>query len=192
MKFIKYTFYLYLCFIISFVSTKSLLKQTPSSIHNKIVLQNNSLLSCIDTCVHGQCITNNTVCQCNEGYITEETNKSNMKCTYKQKSQLTAFLLEAFTFIGGDIYLNNIQYVIIKSATIISITILFSFNIPCGLFGIKLLMNKDCSPCSCIKLGTTIVSVIVLLIWTLSDIMMILNERAIDANNVPLLYMFNK
>ena len=192
MKFIKYFFFLYLFIIHSFSSAKSLLKQTSTSVHNKTVLHKNSKLSCIDSCVHGQCITNNTVCKCDEGYITEDTNNSNMKCTYKQKSQMTAFLLEAFTFIGGDIYLNNIQYVIIKIVVIISITILFSFNIPCGLFGIKLLVNKDCSTCSCIKLGTTFVSVIVLLIWTLSDIMMILNERATDANNVPLLYMFNK
>lgn len=190
MKFIKYTFYLCLSLINSFVLSKSLLKKKSTLVYNNTIAQNNSLLSCIDTCMNGQCVSNNTICQCYYGYVTDYNN--NIKCSYKQKSQMTAFLLEAFTFIGGDIYLKNIQYAIIKVVMILIITIIFSFNIPCGFFGIKLLTNKDCSACPCIKLGTSFVIIIVLLIWTLSDILIILNERATDANKVPLLYMFNK
>ena len=184
MKFIKYTFYLYLCFIISFVSTKSLLKQTPSSINNKIVLQNNSLLSCIDTCVHGQCITNNTVCQCNEGYITEETNKSNMKCTYKQKSQLAAFLFELFLPFGvGHLYVGRYLFGITKMIIVTSpLTIcLFTFL---GILVSDKFLNGGNSSLVCI--GVVFLFSIVGLVWWVADLVLFGTNNYSDGNNVPL------
>ena len=147
---------------------------------------------CKDKCFKdgGKCLSNNTICKCNFGYINHPFN-STYFCSYKQKSQLNAFLLEVFTFVGGDMYLGFYIYGLIKLAVMVSIIIGFYLNLPCQLCGIRILMEKDCVPCSCIRTGSVFVSFIIMMVWSMSDISVILNDDAKDVLDVPLIYMFN-
>ena len=52
-------------------------------------------------------------------------------------------------------------------------------------------MEKDCVPCSCIRTGSVFVSFIIMMVWSMSDISVILNDDAKDVLDVPLIYMFN-
>jgi hypothetical protein len=70
----------------------------------------------------GQC--NNSDCVCNDGYAQDPHNStpssSDMRCSYKLKSQALFFLIEMFTWIGiGHFYAGRILHAIVKLAVIL-------------------------------------------------------------------------
>ena len=80
--------------------------------HNSLATTN--YLSCTDNdrCnYHGVCKVNNTICHCYDGYVTYNSDDGT-QCNYKQKEQLTAFLLQFFlgTFGAGHFYIGWIAY----------------------------------------------------------------------------------
>eukprot|EP01084_Bolivina_argentea_P201888 345020_1 len=65
---------------------------------------------------HGICIVDEDLdlnrCHCDEGYITTGGEYAEIQCDYKQKDQLTAFLLHFFLgqFGAGRFYVGDIGY----------------------------------------------------------------------------------
>ena len=79
-------------------------------------LQNSDIDECVERATAKLCATtycsinggtcNGNTCACKSGYITKDA--SSIPCCYKQKSQLTAFLLEfIFSFGFGHFYIGN-------------------------------------------------------------------------------------
>jgi hypothetical protein len=111
-------------------------------------------------------------------------------CEYKIKSQLIAFLLEAFTFIGGDIYLEFYYYSIFKLIYLFFLFFILIFQIPCKYCGLRDLLNYTCVPCVYVKTGTIVISIFGIITWEIADLIRIMSYRSVDKNNMPLDYFF--
>jgi TM2 domain-containing membrane protein YozV len=72
---------------------------------------NNPSISCVDNsaCNYDGTCTKDGSCKCNSGYATHEPD-DNTQCNYKQKKQLTAFLLQIFLgyYGAGHFYIGRI------------------------------------------------------------------------------------
>ena len=142
---------------------------------------------------NGKCF-NNTVCKCMLGYANayNSTNTNLSFCSYKLKSQLNAFLLETFTLIGGDLYLEHYSYAVIKGILFMIFLLIILIDVPCKFCGIKVKESLDsqCLPCIFIKTGTFIFSIFGLVIWEISDLIRIMSYNVTDKNSMPLVYFF--
>lgn len=137
---------------------------------------------------HGQCFEH--TCKCIKGYTNTYNVEKDKFCGYKIKSQLIAFMLETFTFIGGDIYLGNNYYAFFKGLYIFIMILLFLFKIPCKHCGMRDLMDYTCAPCLCIKTGTLVICIFGIITWEIADLIRIMSYQATDSNHMPLEYFF--
>ena len=135
----------------------------------------------------GTCI-NSTKCGCHKGYLNYSGKEAVTKyCTYEQKKQKTAVLLEIFTVIGGDLYLGCYRYALIKASMIICLTLIFLFSLPCKLLGIREMMNeKVCF--SKVNVGNLTMILTSVLLWQFADLIRIISNKMTDSNNMPLLF----
>jgi len=76
-----------------------------------------NIVCTVNNCPPPHFCTNSSTCKCAEGfanYFPKSTTQETLisYCTYEQKKQLTAFLLQFFVFCAGQFYVGNIQYAI--------------------------------------------------------------------------------
>jgi hypothetical protein len=140
------------------------------------------------TMPNGICAIN--TCKCLYGYVNSLDKNKTKYCAYKLKSQLWAFLLEAFTLIGGNIYLENYSYALFKGSCIFLICLIFLLEMPCRICGLRDCMDYTCSPCICLKTGTFVVCIFSLFIWEAADLLKIMSYKFLDNNQMPLIYYF--
>ena len=143
---------------------------------------------CANRCVlpFGKCLDNHT-CKCEKGYLNYNIHE-NSYCSYKQKYQIIAFILESLTLIGGDLYLKHYDYAMIKAGVICLIGFIFFFQFPCRLCGLRDLIQYKCLFCDCFKIGTFVISIFGIVVWQIADLIGIISYRAIDGNSMPLIY----
>lgn len=135
----------------------------------------------------GDCNENN-ICICKSGYINlpNANPKYAYLCSYKMKKENIAILLEALTFIGGDLYLGFILYALIKVIFVILLTLFFHYEIPCVILGCEPLLPDICFPVKCIKIGDLMVMLLLIIIWEINDIIIFMGELAVDHRGIPL------
>ncbi len=143
------------------------------------VLVNAQTCNNTDDCSnHGLC--SNNQCHCFSGYITHE---SIIGCNYRQKSRLTAFLLELFLGeIGaGWFYLDRIEFAI-------PVAVLTLFLVCCVLPLYKILKSEHVDEDN-LKMGFAVCShpIILLVVFGfwLHGIIVTSNGEAKDSNGVP-------
>jgi len=141
----------------------------------------------IENCIHGKCYTNNTVCVCDNGYktfyTTNNTNAENIQhinnCNYKQKSRMTAFLLELFLGYAtgvGYFYIGRISLGIAQTVFFwgtICISCCIGFIIPNDR-GIQLVFIIQC----CFNIG--------ICIWWMIAFVSMITMKINDGNGIPL------
>ena len=147
-------------------------------------------IKCKDSRCHepfGKCYKDN-ICKCYKGYANKKLFKKGLYCSYKQKSQSLAIILEMFFIIGGNIYLGFHLYSIIKLISIIVFMTIFMCELPCMLFGLQSLFKGNFC-CDCFHTGTIIVSIFIISIWQMTDLIQIIKYNATDSYGVPLLFL---
>lgn len=140
----------------------------------------------VNRCYYPYGICEENKCKCLRGYLNNQFGSREIFCSYKIKSQLYAFLLETFTLIGGDIYLEFYEYAIIKGVCLLFLIFIFTFNLPCKLCGGRDLIDSSCVPCTCFKTGTMVICVFGLIVWEITDLLRIMSFKATDNNLYPL------
>lgn len=138
---------------------------------------------------YGIC-ANNQTCKCIKGYLNSNEKNKDKLCSYKQKSQLYAFLLETFTIIGGNIYLEAYYYALVKGICVFIMSSFFIFDIPCKCCGMKDLIDSNCTLCACFKTGSFVICIFGLITWQLADLIRIMSYKSVDDNFMPLDYFF--
>jgi hypothetical protein len=145
---------------------------------------------------HGMCFVNltdyyllnsaqkNSICVCNDGY-TDDPNNNTVKCCYKMRSKLKAFVLEMFLDFGSfHFYLGNYYMGFIKFSCCISLCCLFCFSLFVYFFRQVKEKNKK------VEVSTIIifVSFSVFIAWKLVDLIMIGTNFIKDGNGIELTY----
>jgi hypothetical protein len=142
-----------------------------------------------NNCPFPNVCTDATVCRCAEGYANfhTETMDPNVYCTYLQKKQLVAFLLEFFVTLGiGHFYAGRILFGVLKLLVYLGPIIIGILMCCCGL---ALKPNENSS--GCLGLMTLICSCAfccAALAWQLADLIMFGLNNYKDGNGVPLLH----
>ena len=119
-------------------------------------------------------------CKCFSGYM-DDPKESNYKCTYKQKTQLKAFLLELFlTYGAGHFYVKNYKYAIPKLIVFIFLYCLFIF--------LRIVTkakeeNKTANLIICIN---AIICFIGMITWQLIDVFKFGYNKYKDGNGIEL------
>lgn len=142
----------------------------------------NTTEKCSISNCNGEC-TSSHVCKCEEGYANIKSN-SKIYCSYKQKSQLAAFLFELFLPFGvGHLYVGRYLFGITKMIIVTSpLTIcLFTFL---GILVSDKFLNGGNSSLVCI--GVVFLFSIVGLVWWVADLVLFGTNNYSDGNNVPL------
>lgn len=135
---------------------------------------------------YGFCSDNNTVCKCLSGYanyVPEGESSYDYYCTYKQKKQIIAFLMEFFVSLGtGHFYSGRILFGVFKLLIMLGPLIL-SVLMCCTA------MLKDRDSSTCMGLFVMIGSCTFVcggLIWQLVDVILFGINSYKDGNGVPL------
>jgi hypothetical protein len=135
---------------------------------------------------YGVCTNNNTVCMCTSGYanfVPAGETTYDFYCTYKQKKQIIAFLLEFFISVGvGHFYAGRILFGVFKLLVMFGPIIL-------GILMCCTAMMKDRDSSTCMGLFVMIASCTFIcggLIWQLVDVIMFGINSYKDGNGVPL------
>ena len=131
---------------------------------------------------NGKC-TSKDICTCEDGYLNFKSN-SPIYCSYKQKSQLAAFLLELFLPFGiGHLYVGRTLFGITKMIIVTSpVTIcLFTFL---GILVSDKFLSGGNSSLFCI--GFVFVFSIIGIIWWIADLVIFGTNNYLDGNNLPL------
>ena len=137
---------------------------------------------CSVTNCNGDCTSTN-ICTCEEGYLNFKTN-SKLYCSYKQKNQLTAFLLELFLPFGiGHLYVGRTLFGITKMIIVTSPMTICIFTFLGILVSDKFLSGGN-SSLFCI--GFVSVFSLVGLIWWIADLVIFGTNNYLDGNNMPL------
>ena len=139
---------------------------------------------------NGVCTENNTVCRCLDGYANfevinenENTTPKGYYCSYQQKRQVVAFLLEFFVSVGvGHFYAGRVLFGVFKLLVMLGPIILSILMCCTAVF-------KDNDTSSCVGLILMIGSCLFVctgLVWQLVDIIMFGINSYKDGNGVPL------
>lgn len=133
---------------------------------------------------NGVCTDDNTTCKCLNGYANFEVKGQETYgyyCTYVQKKQLVAFLLEFFVSSGvGHFYAGRTLFGVMKLLVCIA-PILISILMCCAV------LSKDNSNCWGLFVSITSCGfVCAALVWQLVDIIMFGLNKYKDGNGVPL------
>ena len=119
-------------------------------------------------------------CECFRGY-TNDPDKNEIGCTYKQKRQLKAFLFELFLCYGaGHFYIHNYKLAIPK-------LVVFAFFY-CLFIALRIITkakeeNRLANLIICISAGISFVG---MLIWQIIDLINFGKNKYKDGNNIPL------
>ena len=119
-------------------------------------------------------------CECNSGYETYPED-NDVKCNYKKKSQLKAFLLELFLCYGaGHFYIHNYRLAVPK-------LIVFAFFY-CLFIALRIITkakeeNKLANLIICISAGVTFIG---MLTWQIIDLVNFGKNNYKDGNKIPL------
>ncbi len=140
--------------------------------------------STVDCYSNGVCDPQANVCVCNSGYTTSN-------CSYKQKKQLTAFLLQLFLgkFGAGHFYLGNINLAVGQLVLSLSTCIL-----PCILMLlIKCMMdNNSDNSCGVMTAGVaqclTAIITLAIIGWWIAELILIGTGTRTDGNGMPMEY----
>lgn len=136
-----------------------------------------------DTCQNGSC-SDSTSCVCNAGYgqlspNTHSNVNTTKMCTYKLKSQLTAFFLETFLVFGfGHLYSGRILNFLLKFFLILTILAL-DFIVK---YFIRIQEYKS-------KKAVYIISYVlygIIIVWQVTDVVMFGLNYYKDGNGMPL------
>ena len=120
-------------------------------------------------------------CKCFSGYM-DDPKESNYKCTYKQKTQLKAFLLELFLCYGaGHFYIHHYKLAIPKLVVFVFLYCLF---IALRIITKAKEENKFANLIICISAGISFVG---MLIWQIVDLVNFGRNKYEDGNKMPLL-----
>lgn len=150
------------------------------------IISNMNITSCGNfQCLYGKCMNSTQsqteyYCQCDDQYKSIEN--SNLKCSYKLKSYLLAFLLEALTMSGaGHMYLGKTVLGIVKlSLLIIQIIIIVVLRI----------YTNDKEEYNLIALRISIfgfIFLVVILFWHFVDILLFSIRKYKDSNGIDLI-----
>jgi len=139
----------------------------------------------VKTCIRkfGKC-QSDILCVCAEGYAHVPKVTNGIACSYKQKRQITAFLLELFIMGAGHIYRGSIILGVLK--------ILFVVLFPCMLLYLVFLgiiVESDIKSQTCFLIGSIVVTVLYLfgvIIWYLYDVINLGLNKYTDGHGVPL------
>ena len=131
-----------------------------------------------------------THCVCVTGYVSGFYYNKNLNnstyCDYKQKKQLTSFLLELFVGFGaGHFYRGNYLMASLKL-----IAFLFGIYIIC-LFPLTAKWISDCCDCDCLVVLVSIFFYLAacgLATWFIFDLIYFGKNKYKDKNDVPLLH----
>lgn len=128
---------------------------------------------------HGNCVSS-TYAMCQKKYATKE-DEDDKWCNYKQRNQLTYFLIEAIAAFGaGHFYAKNYKYAVPK---LIYWILTWSFIISVRCFSLKRGLNDQHNlVCSLAALLFTIG----MIIWYVYDIVLIGENRYLDGDGVEL------
>ncbi len=143
-----------------------------------------------EKCLSPTGMCRNDTCKCYFGYANPFQKDETNLCSYQLKSQLLAFILEAFTLIGGNIYLENYYYAAVKGSSIFFILLIFIFELPSRICGMRDCLDLSCNPCICFKTGTFVLCIVFLFIWETVDLLKIMSYKTLDKNQMPLIYYF--
>ena len=132
----------------------------------------------------------NTHCICITGYVNGYEYNKNLDnssyCDYKQKKQLTAFLLELFVGFGaGHFYRGNYLMASLKL-----VAFLIGIYIIC-LFPLTAKWISDCCDCDCLVVVVSIFFYLAacgLATWFIFDLVYFGKNKYKDKNDVPLLH----
>lgn len=161
-------------------------QQQESDISNKTYSHLVLLSKCsVETCA-GECVTSSK-CSCLSGYVNLIKDKISNKvthCSYKQKSQLTAFFLETFLPFGvGHFYCNRIIFGLSKMS-IFFLPIFSIISAVCGLLFTEKCFNSTNSSMAFIAIFTLFF--LVSFAWWIADIITFGFNMYLDGNDVPL------
>ena len=139
---------------------------------------------------HGNCIQYDNdkkkeFCKCHEGYDSN-SNISEVKCNYKQKSQIKAFLLELLGFGAGHFYLNNYKYAILKFMMFVVLTLIYKcFN---ANSVVKFQKKNNKNEKYILKAILIIIGIfyIGVFFWHIIDLVFLGKNKYKDGNNIPL------
>lgn len=139
----------------------------------------------IKTCMpnFGMC-TSTSICRCKKGYASVPELTNNISCSYKQKKQLTTFLLEMFIMGAGHIYRGSIILGVMKLLFIV----LFPCMLLCLVF-LGILVESDIKSQTCFLISSIAISIFYILtviIWYMYDLISIGRNTYTDGNGVPL------
>jgi hypothetical protein len=130
------------------------------------------------------CIDVNT-CKCAPGFVNYfppgKNTTATTYCTYEQKKQLTAFLLQFFIFCAGQFYVGNIAFAIPQLFITLGPCILSCIMLCAGI-GFK--GGKDC--CHLFVVILNCLFACALCGWWLADVILFGMNKYTDSNGVPL------
>ena len=119
-------------------------------------------------------------CKCFSGYM-DDPKEEYLKCSYKQKTQLKAFLLELFLCYGaGHFYIHNYRLAIPKLVVFIFLYCLF---IALRIITKAKEENKFANLIICISAGFSFVG---MLTWQIIDLVNFGRNKYEDGNKMPL------
>jgi len=174
----------------NFILCNRFLQQTNTATSNtSTIVTTNSSLKCGQfTCpsANSQCFGKyNEACLCNTEWATFPFDQFEM-CNYKKKKQVVTFLLEFFIPFGaGHLYAKNYAMGIIK---------LLYFVLSCCLFGLVRLLSKKTEENNTFILLLSLLGCITcigVIVWQLTDIILIGLNRYSDGNGILLYPMTN-
>jgi TM2 domain-containing membrane protein YozV len=128
-------------------------------------------------------------CMCKPGYVTEDLYKNNynnetQRCNYKQKKQLTSFLLELFVGFGAGHFYRG-KYLM---ASLKLVAFLFGIYIIC-LFPITAKCISDCCDSDCLVVLVSIFFYLAacgLATWFIFDLVYFGKNKYKDKHDIPL------
>ena len=131
------------------------------------------------------CNTEKTTCACFPGFVNNITEEGedprylSKFCTYPQKKQLTAFLLEVFlgNFAAGHLYIRQLN---------IGLPKLFVFNFACIFMGCFYSCCKDSDTLRTILIIFCVILCLGIFAWSILDLVFFGTNRYYDNHGKPL------
>lgn len=133
----------------------------------------------------GTC-SSNSICKCKIGYASAPSYTNGIACSYEQKKQLTAFLLEIFIMGAGHLYRGAVLVGILK----IFFIVLFPFVLLCLVF-MGIIIDSDIKTQNCFLISSIVVFglyTLSIIIWYFYDIINFGINSYTDGNGIPLLH----
>jgi hypothetical protein len=166
---------------------RTLYEPSTDPIYDYLFMVRNIQCSAFTNCpAPNACIDANT-CKCADGYVNYLQGGSITYCLYKQKSQLTAFLLQFFVFHGaGQFYVGNNEYAIPQLIICLCPTII---SILMCIMGLRISKGESQEPRTIFNIVLLIFNCLFCCIfsaWWLADVIIFGMNKYNDSNGIPL------